>query len=157
MIVVLGHLLIEPLSEHEISSMLWVAFEFPDFVRVLPCRKPLANVQVLSHLLTWYWVGVNWRLTTSQRGLLELIHECTTRVTWENCSELMWQTSEHQCSSLFHKWASMQELTWWTSNHQGTIFLSATGEDWGDCVDGHAAKYNFYGASSVDQDLVQTR
>ncbi len=47
-------------------------------------------------------------MTTSQRGLLEFIHECTTRVTWENYSELMWQTSEHQCNSLCGKQATIK-------------------------------------------------
>ena len=38
------------------------ACEFPEFVRVLPCRKPLANVQALSHLLAWYCVGVSLKV-----------------------------------------------------------------------------------------------
>ncbi len=33
------------------------ACEFPDFVHALPFRKPFANVQVLSHLLAWYYIG----------------------------------------------------------------------------------------------------
>ena len=44
------------------------ACEFPDFVHALPFRKPFANVQVLSHLLAWYCVGVSLKVDDKSEG-----------------------------------------------------------------------------------------
>ena len=43
------------------------ACEFPDFVRALPRRKPLAIVQVLSHLLALYCVGESLKADKFER------------------------------------------------------------------------------------------
>ena len=85
------------------------ACEFPDFVRALPCRKPLAIVQVLSHLLAWYCVGESLKVDDKSEGTIRL----HPRVSINAVAHV---TSVQKCKSLCGE----------DGDHQGTIFPNAS-------------------------------
>ena len=140
MIVVLGHLLIVPLSEHEISNMCWMHVNsLTLFVSSLAVNR-LPNAQVLSHLLAWYCVGVSVEGWQQVWGDCENSPRVYVSVTWV---ELMWPTSEHECRAYVTSVWKCKSLCGEQAIIKDAIFLSVTNEAWGDWVDGHAARYSW--------------